>query len=120
MEEDRLPNGSVAARLTDQGPGVQALLKRVAAAWLDRQRDGVHDKKEAIGRLAWNVGRRISGGLFDREAGWAVVAEELDDSEGAERPDVGRSFDAGGEKGVDVGRLRASMQVSEFNWHEGG
>src|SRR3546814_8534810 len=33
MEEDMLPNGSVAARLTDQGPGVQALLKRGAAAW---------------------------------------------------------------------------------------
>src|SRR3546814_14585799 len=55
-EADMLPNGSVAARLTDQGPGVQALLKRVAAAWPDGQRDGVHDTKAAIGPPAGNGG----------------------------------------------------------------
>src|SRR3546814_13224135 len=61
MEEDMLPHGSVAARLTDQGPGVQALLKRVAAAWRERQRAGVHDPKEPIGRPARKLGPRNIG-----------------------------------------------------------
>src|SRR3546814_18318705 len=74
----------------------------------------LHDTKEAIGRLAWNVGRRISGGLFDREAGWAVVEEALDDIAGADRRDVEKSFDAGLAKDFDVAGMLLDMRCAEF------
>lgn len=114
VEEDMLPNGSVEASLTDQGPGVQALLKRVAAAWLDRQRDRLPDTEKAIGGWAFGIGRRVAAGLFERDAGWAVVQEALDRCAKADAAAIAKSFDAGCVKEFDCAGMLLDMRCASF------
>ncbi len=114
VEEDMLPNGSVEASFTDQGPGVQAQLRRVAAAWLERQRDHLPETAKALGGLAFGIGRRVAAGLFDREAGWSVVEAAMNACPDAKPADVGKSFDAGMAKEFDVAGMLLDRSCARF------
>ncbi|WP_278983246.1 DNA primase [Sphingobium yanoikuyae] len=114
VEEEMLPNGRVEASLSDQGPGEQALLRRVAAAWLERQLDLRIDTAKSVGRAAYSIGGRVSAGLFDEADGWRVVEQLMRDCPEAKEADVRKSFDAGKARTYDLRNMLLDMRLAKF------
>ncbi|WP_289144982.1 DNA primase [uncultured Sphingobium sp.] len=113
-EEDMLPNGSVEASLSDQGPGVQALLKRVAAAWLLRQLDAQVDTPKGLGRIVYRIGTRVSAGLIEEGDGRDMVAQLGRDCPDAKAEDIDKSFAAGVDRPYDIGGMLLDMRLATF------
>ncbi len=114
MEEEMLPNGSVAALLSDQGPGEQRLLKRVAAAWLERQIDTDVATAKALGRVVYRIGTRVGAGLFEEADGRAVVDQLVRDCADAKAEDVDKSFAAGIDRPFDISGMLLDMRLATF------
>lgn len=113
-EEEMLPDGSVSDLASL--PGVTgARLRSVSAEWLKRQLRRTLTVKDA-GKLAWDIGRRMTATLIDEIAG-ADAIEEIwagIDGPGAKREDLDRSFAAGKKKGFDVAPMLLDMRCALF------
>ncbi|CAN5336788.1 hypothetical protein BH10PSE12_BH10PSE12_02860 [soil metagenome] len=112
-EEEMLPDGSVEASLSQQGAGVRTLLRRVARAWLERQRGMVDASAAAVGRFAWDAGRRVGAGLID-ESEYRSALDDLYPRSDAEPADVERSFAAGQKRGGVVDSMLLDMRCAAF------
>ncbi len=114
VEAEMLPNGRVEASLSDQGPGEQALLRRVAAKWLERLQERPIDAPKDLGRAAYGVGGRVAAGLIDEVDGWDAVAFLMGDCADASEDDLRKSFDAGKARPYDLRDMLLDMRLSRF------
>ena len=114
VEEDMLPIGRVEASLSDQGPGVQALLKRVAGAWLQRQLDARIDTARDLGRTVYSIGGRVSAGLIEEDDARTVIEQLQGDCADAKAEDVDKSFAAGMERVYDISGMLLDMRLATF------
>lgn len=120
-EEAMLPDGSVAARLHDQGEREQAVLRRVARHWLDRQLAEVRPRTpDAMNRFAWWLGRRVSAELIEAPDADDAIAELSAEIAGTVPDDVSASFAAGARKGYDLAGELTTLKCAFYQRTELG
>jgi P4 family phage/plasmid primase-like protien len=116
-EEDMLPNGSVES-LSTLPEVVRARLERVCAAWLARSIESTDKTAVAVGRWAWEAGRRVQAGLIVEEAARTALADmvaALVAQDATAKPeDIERAWDAGMKRGFDPGPLLLDMKCAGF------
>jgi len=114
-ENDMLPDGSVGASLMQQGAGVQASLRRLHAAWIEREmwRAGVLAPKQLNG-LAHAIGRRMAAGLIDQAQGEPLLARARDRCDALVEEDVVKSFWSGARRPWDIGPDLLDLQCGGF------
>ncbi|MDF0540798.1 DNA primase [Sphingobium sp. H39-3-25] len=113
-EEEMLPDGRLGASLSDQGPGVQVLLKRVAGAWLERWFERLPDEARTICPMARDIARRVAAGLIDEAAGRDVLQAAIDGCDELDQGDVDKAWDAGMRWGFDVSGMLLDMKCATF------
>lgn len=114
-EEDMLPDGSVGALLSKQGAGAQASLKRVHAAWLERegQRNGPLTPKQLNG-LVHAIGRRIAAGLIAYVDARPVIDDACDRCGDLVQRDMIKAYRAGRRRRWDIAPDLLDLQCAAF------
>lgn len=100
--------------LSEQPEGVGERLRKQSAAWLVRRCEHVDREKDAVLRLAFSIGRRVSAGLLDenaaKEALWAVYEDIAD----VQHADVDRAIDDGANRGFDLTPMLTTMKCAAY------
>jgi DNA primase len=117
-QEEMLPDGSV-ADLSGLEEGAEARLRSVAVAWLERTAEYAGTDAAKAGRWAWEVGRRVTAGLIEKQAadGKLDVVEAQMTFRVHPPPDLKdfrRSYDIGQKRGFDFGPLLTDMRCAGF------
>lgn len=99
--------------LSSLGEGEAERLKRASTAWLKRRCEHVERNKEAVLRLAFSIGRRVSAGLIEefaaKQALWDLYDVDIADVQHA---DIDRAIDDGHNRGFDLAPLLTSMKCA--------
>lgn len=121
-ENDMLPDGRVAS-VSELGEAERERLLRVAGLWLERSVQRIDLTAKAVGRWAWDVGRRVAAGLIDDQAARdaidavrAGLTEKLGDAADPDKigTDIDAAFAAGGRKAFDIDRMLLDMACAQF------
>ena len=91
-------------------PGEIARLKDVAARWLDRRLVNVDRSRDAIGKLAFSIGRRIAAGLLDEATAKEALRAVYETVPDVQHADVDQALDDGHARGFDLAPLMLTMK----------
>lgn len=110
--EDMLPDGRVGdVSLLKEVERVR--LRRVVETWLQRSGTWAPQDAAKAGKWAWDVGRRVSAGLIDRDEAAAALTGLSWTCEAAKPEDLVRSFDYGEKRGFDLAPMLVTMRCAE-------
>lgn len=99
---------------SDLPEGDAARLTRTSEAWMARRCEHAELTRDAIVKLAFSIGRRISAGLIDESAAKQLLWDKYDGVADLQHADVDRAIDDGFNRGFDIAPLLLAMRCARF------
>lgn len=94
--------------------GDAARLVRISAKWLTRRLENVERTKDAITKLAFSIGRRISAGLIEESAAKELLWDVYEGIADVQHADIDRAIADGINRGFDLDPLLLTMKCSRY------
>ncbi len=112
-DDAMLPSSGADVRLSDQEEREQAVLRRIARHWFDRQlTDYRPQTPDSLNRFAWWLGRRVSAELIEDDEATGTLTVLATEVVGARRDHIDASYAAGRGKGYDLASELATLECA--------
>jgi len=89
-------------------------VKAMATGWLARRIEHVERKKDAITRLAFGIGCRVSAGLLDQAAAKEALWDIYEPIADVQHADVDKAIDDGIARGFDLGPMLLTLRCIRY------
>lgn len=94
--------------------GDAARLVRISAKWLTRRLENVERTKDAVTKLAYSIGRRISAGLIEESAAKELLWDVYEGIADVQHADIDRAIGDGINRGFDLDPLLLTMKCAGY------
>lgn len=91
-----------------------ARIERIERAWFDHALSTVEASKEALTRLAWNVGRRIEAGYLDDGEAKEAIWPKCEDVADVSHADIDEAIERGQLKGYDPSAVLLDLKLAKY------
>jgi putative DNA primase/helicase len=96
------------------GEGDAARLVKASAKWLDRRLEHVDRTRDAVTKLAFTIGRRISAGLIDEHAAKQGLWDVYEGIADVQHEEIDRAISDGINRGFDLEPLLLTMKCCGY------